>query len=221
MGVALSQYQLVDNTEKATGNRNNDSFSRQHPHFIIRRAIPNVMACDRKGNRHLPDHQTGQLKPLVVRKIIEEMQEYIEVEVYCKVILRDGSCVRAFENYRGEGPWYDFVNVQWEDENRVSYLLPAQCLAFYKKNGCCMAVIQSVDQDSVGKVPRCMDSVLTTHYHMQCTKSGVPVLYSVNCASIDSPIMAIDHKAGTMVLDESRTRSVMIVRPRNEWAYAW
>ena len=221
MGVALSQYQFVDNTEKETGHRKSDSFSRQHPHFIIRRDTPNVLACDRKGNRHLPDLQTGHLKPVVVRKILEDLPEYTDVEVYCEVVLRDGSCVRAFENFRGEGPWYDFVNVQWEDENGASYLLPAQCLAFYKKNNGCMAVVQSVDQDSVGKVPRCMDSVLTTHYHMQCTKSGVPVLYCVNCASIDSPIMAIDHKAGTMVLDESRTRSVMIVRPRNEWAYAW
>jgi hypothetical protein len=178
------------------------------------------MACDRKGRELDPNKSTGNIDPLVVEKIIEEEPLLESIEVYNEVTLRDGSYIRAFPNYRGEGPWYDFVNVQWEDVNGQSYQLPAQCLAFYKRDGECMAIIQSVELESVGKVQGYSNSVLTTHYNMQRTRSGVPQLYSVGCASIECSVLAIDHDLSSVTLDRSR-RSVMIVRPRNEWAYAW
>ena len=55
---------------------------------------------------------------------------------------------------------------------------------------------------------------------MQCSKNGEQVVYSINCASIDSALLWFDNDPAIARLDPSR-RSVMIVRPRNEWAYAW
>ena len=158
---------------------------------------------------------------LVIQKLLELVGDHDDIHVYNEAILRDGSYVRAHPNYRGEGAWYDFVNVQWEEANDTSYLLPAQCLAFYKSNGQCMAIVQSVDIDSIGRVNGYSNSLLTTHYHMQCNRTGVPTLYTVNCASIDSTVLAIDHDKAGCVLATNTRRSVMVVRSRNEWAYAW
>jgi len=136
------------------------------------------------------------------------------LDIYSEVILRDGSYVRASPNYRGDGPWYDFANIQWEDDLGEAYFLPAKCHAFYRKNReDCMALIHSVDIKSDGRVPGCRNSVLTSHYKMQCSRSGEDVLYSINCASIDSSLLCFS--LGSTI------PSVMVIRPRNEWAHAW
>ena len=76
-----------------------------------------------------------------------------------------------------------------------------------------MALIQSVDVKSDGKVTACRNSVLVSHYKMDTSRAGTPIVYSINCASIDSSLLCF-----TLELNMP---SVMIVRPRNEWAYAW
>lgn len=197
-----------------------DKFTRQHPHFIVTRENAMVLACDRKGSRFVPDERTGKLDRHVVEHLLETVPDLDEINVYNEVILRDGSYVRAYPNYRGEGRWYDFVSIQWEDEKGEPYLLPAQCHAFYHHNNECHAIVHSVDLGSAGKVTGYKDSVLISHYNMQYSRSGLPVLYSVNCASIDCTVFAIDHDPNRTSIGMSK-RSVMITRPRNEWAYAW
>jgi hypothetical protein len=226
MGVASTDHSKMRHNTPETLDpvlqTRKDVFARHHPHFLVQRNGGTVTACDRKGGQCTPNSQSGTLNGYVVEKLLEVQPHVDLVEVYNEVILRDGSYIRAFQNYRGEGPWYDFVNIQWEDLTGIPYLLPAQCLAFYKDNNECMAIIQSVEQDSCGKVPQYNNTVLTTHFKMQCTRTGAPVLYHVTCASIDSCIMAVDHRPGTVIAsDDSWRRSITIVRPRNEWAYAW
>ena len=196
-----------------------DTFSRQQAHFLIYRDGGRAMACDRKGKQVDPNQSTGCPSKLVCDKLLDINTDPV-IEVYNEVILRDGSYVRAWPNYRSEGSWFDFVNVQWEDEDGKVYFLPAQCLAFYKKNDECMALVQSVDLKSEGRVSGYRNSILTSHFKMQCSKNGVPVVYSINCASIDSTLLWFDNEPAIAHLDPSR-RSVMIIRPRNEWAYAW
>ena len=209
--------QLADETHSEV---KSDHFSRQQPHFILFRADRTVLACDRKGKHFVPNENTGRPSQFVCEKLLELEAEIDTIELYNEVILRDGSYVRASPNHRGEGPWFDFSNVQWEDEMGGTYYLPGLCLAFYKKNQTCMALLQSVDMKSEGKVPRYQNSILTTHYKMQVTRSGAPVVYSINCASIDSSLLWFDHEINHPN-DTFIRRSVMIVRPRNEWAYAW
>ena len=146
----LEKMRLVIDSRVDNGDNNHvgvrnvekkDSFSRQEPHFVIVRANSQIVACDRKGKRYDPDRTSGNLNTTVVEKLLEVEPDLQEIQVFNEVILRDGSYVRAFPNYRGEGPWYDFANIQWEDESGAPYFLPAQCLAFYKRNDECMALI--------------------------------------------------------------------------------
>lgn len=216
MRTALEQ----PNTDTMLPSRKQDRFSRQFPHFILSRSDTKVVACDRKGNRFDPNQSTGRPSLFACEKILEVETDIEIIELYNEVILRDGSYVRAYPNYRGEGPWFDFVNIQWEDEMGEPYFLPAQCLAFYKKNDECMVLVHSVDIKSDGRITGYRNSILTTHYKMQCSRSNVPVAYSINCASIDSALLCFDHDTNLPSIKEAG-RSVMIIRPRNEWAYAW
>ena len=200
-------------TESRVQKERKDRFSRQRPHFILIRDGSKVVACDRKGNQFDPNQNTGRPSQLVCDKLLDIEVDLEVLELYNEVILRDGSYMRANPNYRGEGPWFDFANIQWVNDTGGAYLLPAQCLAFYKKNDECMALIHSVDIKSEGKVSGCRDSILTSHYKMESSRNGVPVLYSVNCASIDSSLLCFGLQLNVP--------SVMVVRPRNEWAYAW
>jgi hypothetical protein len=209
----------TDNTSTQAATQGTDSFSRQQPHFVILRQNAIVLALDRKGRRRVPDMISGNLNPFIVQKLLEIEPLLDEIPIYNEVILRDGSYVRAFPSYRKEGPWHDFVNIQWEDDGNNSYLLPAQCLTFYQKETL-LALVHSVDLASAGKVSGYTNSVLTTHYNMQYSRSGSPSVYSVNCAAIDSTLLGIYHDPSSSLLDYSR-KGVMIVRPRNEWAYAW
>jgi hypothetical protein len=114
-----------------SSSRKTDRFSRQFPHFILSRSDTKVVACDRKGNQFDPNQSTGRPSLFTCEKLLEVETDVEVIEIYNEVVLRDGSYVRAYPNYRGEGPWFDFVNIQWEDENGEPYFLPAQCLAFY------------------------------------------------------------------------------------------
>ena len=221
----FEKMRLVIENESNNGNPNSpnkkDRFSRKVPHFILSRSDSKVWAYDRHGVRSNPDAISGNLHPLVVEKLLEELPEVDNIKVFNEVILRDGSYVRAFPNYRNETPWYDFVNVQWLDEDDGHpYILPAQCLAFYEHKEECMAVVQCVDRWSTGQVTGYRDTVLVSHYDMDCTRSGAPLLYTINCGTIDCCVIGLNHKPDSCILDRKR-RSVLIVRPRNEWAYAW
>ena len=100
------------------------------------------MACDRKGKQFVPNQNTGRPSQLVCDKLLELEADDNTIEVYNEVILRDGSYVRACPNHRGEGPLFDFSNVQWEDATGETYFLSALCLAFYRKDHNCMALVQ-------------------------------------------------------------------------------
>ena len=217
MRVALDRHNANSRTQE-TGV---DKFSRRFPHFILSRMDRSVMACDRKGNQFVPNESSGCPSNLVRDELLVIETDVDTLEVYNEVILRDGSYVRACPNYRGEGPWFDFVNIQWENDMGEPYLLPARCLAFYKKNNDCMVLLQSVDMKSDGKVAGCRNSILTTHFKMQYTRNGNPVLYSVNCASIDSTLLCFDLQMDIQASMDEKKNSLMVVRPRNEWAYAW
>ena len=76
-----------------------------------------------------------------------------------------------------------------------------------------MALIHSVDVKSDGRVAGCRNSILVSHYKMECSRNGDEVIHSINCASIDSAVFCFSLG--------SHSPSIMVVRPRNEWALAW
>ena len=82
-----------------------------------------------------------------------------------------------------------------------------------------MALVHVVDEKSQGKVSGFLDSPLTCHYYMKYLR-GQPVLHSVPLASINSGLLCVLHVHSSLLFDPIH-KGVMVVRPRNEWAYVW
>ena len=115
------------------------------------------------------------------------------------------------------------MNVSWE---RETYLLPAKCLCFYARESQetnppeIMALIHTVDQQSVGKVAGYSDTLLTRNYKMQFDNKGTPVTHVVSVASIDSAVRCIPH-VRSMELVDIDSPGITYLLPRNHWAYMW
>ena len=175
---------------------------------------------DRHGKTSPPDVRTGFI-PSIIKKCLLQHETSMNVfEVYNEVILRDDSYIRAFPMYRNESPFYDFVQVQWEES---SY--PAKIVCFYKRRidgeECfsLYALVHVVDEKSMGKVRGFSNTFLSTHYNLKYER-GQPTLYSVPVASIDFAILAFPHEPQSSLFNPNK-RGVCVVRPRNEWAYLW
>jgi hypothetical protein len=106
-------------------------------------------------------------------------------------------------------------------------MIPARALCFYPKWDNFLqkmvpyALVHGVDQSIIGKKLSGghKDSILTRHYKMQYQRR-MPTILSVPVASIDSAVVGFMHKPTPKLFDPEST-GVMIVRPRNEWAYIW
>jgi hypothetical protein len=200
-----------------------DKFCREIPHFRLSRNANELRACDRKGTERLPDESSGFLDITITNKLLELESQIDEFSIFTEVVIRNGSRVKACPNYRQSGPWYDLVNVQWGETE----MIPARALCFYPKWDNFLqkmvpyALVHGVDQSISGKKLSggYKDSILTRHYKMQYQRR-MPTILSVPVASIDSAVVGFMHKPTPQLFDPEST-GVMIVRPRNEWAYIW
>jgi hypothetical protein len=204
--------------------QNKDEFSRRLPHFVFSRQDSTVLAMDRHGKTSPPNSRTGCIPSIVKKTLLQHESAMSYFEIYNEAILRDDSYVRAFPMYRNESPFYDFVEVKWEDS-----LYPAKVVCFYKKsvqgsvdaddgsNLC--ALVHVVDEKTMGKVKGFSNTFLSTHYNLKYER-GQPTLYSVPLASIDCAILAFPHESHASLFNPNK-RGVCVVRPRNEWAYLW
>jgi len=146
-------------------------------------------------------------------------------ELHCEVQLRDQSRLRATPNYCKTGPWYDFVNVKW-DENPPR-LYPARCLAFYKKRNSdnesvqIMALIHGADKYKGHASSLFTDTLLTSHHVFEYTSTQKPKIYAIPVASIESAVMCFYHQPSKdkNTLFDATHNGFMMIRPRNEWAY--
>lgn len=174
-----------------------------------------------------PRHLTRELDlfPTLLKKTLLQYELSMTLfEIYNEVILRDGSYIRAFPMFRNESPYYDFVQIQWEESSH-----PAKVVCFYRKtcgdpadhqdDSSLCALVHVVDEKSSGKVKGYTNTFLSTHYNLKYER-GQPTLYSVPVASIDSAILVFPHDSPTTLFNSNK-RGVCVVRPRNEWAYLW
>ena len=88
---------------------------------------------------------------------------------------RMGKTFRAHPNYRSEGPWFDWVYIQWEPPLGS---IPARIEAFVKSGGSRYAVIHSATAPPRGH------SVLTRICNMESNNNGSPLLTIVSCDCI-------------------------------------
>jgi Plavaka transposase len=200
-----------------------DAFTRNLPHFVFTREDTTVLAMDRHGKTSLPNNRTGNIPSIIKKTLLQHESTMSSFEIYNEAILRDDSYIRAFPMYRNESPFYDFVQVQWEDSSH-----PAKVVCFYKRphhglgaeeDGLC-ALVHVVDEKTFGKVRGYSNTFLSTHYNLKYER-GQPTLYSVPLASIDYAILAFPHEAQGATLFNPNKRGVCVVRPRNEWSYVW
>jgi len=201
-----------------------DEFSRNLPHFVFSRQHPTILAMDRHGVTSTPNDRTGFIPSIIKKTLLQHEQTMSVFEIYNEVILRDDSYIRAFPMYRNESPFYDFVQVQWEDAAH-----PAKVVCFYRKtmfghnpgndNSSLFALVHVVDEKSVGKVRGYTNTFMSTHYNLKYER-GQPTLYSVPVASIDFAVLAFPHDSHTNLFNPNK-RGICVVRPRNEWAYLW
>ena len=180
---------------------------------------------DRHGKTSVPDDRTGCIPSIIKKTLLQHESTMSLFEIYNEAVLRDGSYVRAFPMYRNETPFYDFVQVQWEES---SY--PAKVVCFYRRasessdgslddeNNLC-ALVHVVDERSLGRLRGYSNTFLCTHYNLKYER-GQPTLYSVPLASIDYAILAFPHDSHPNLFNPNK-RGVCVVRPRNEWAYLW
>eukprot|EP00980_Cylindrotheca_fusiformis_P005080 scaffold1076_cov81-Cylindrotheca_fusiformis.AAC.4 len=204
-----------------------DDVTRRIPHFKISRVgrEGTVVSLDRKGNISDCTAATGRPDDIVVSYLLENEPLIDHFEIYNEVIIRNDTRIRAWPNYRqSQGPWFDFVDIQWEDGCH-----PGRALGFYKKKDeetgetVLYALVHVVDEQTENKVPGTITSMLTDKYCMKyerTTRGYVPVIRIVPLASINTSILAYLLQPASQLFDH-RNKHVMALRPRNEWAYIW
>ena len=214
---AEKQYPRMDERPDMMGR---DRFSRREPHFILHRDGETCYPLDAKGKRQANIEGFGEVSDVIKRALLNTEPDMDHFQIYLEAILRDNSVIRAFPVFRKEQQWYDFVNIIWEGGNKY----PARCMCFYNKfdeNGIrsLRALVHVTDETTFGRVQGFTNSLLTTHYKMKYLRN-MPVFYSVMLEAIDSAVLCFQHVPSKTLFDPYNS-GVMIVRPRNEWAYVW
>ena len=225
---------IEEKEKKATisGQRDNvDQFGRTHPHFIFEVESHRIRAISRNNEPKEPDAESGFLDGQILDVLERQDPNATKFEIYNEVILRDNTRLRASPNYAKSGPWYDYANISWERTSSggsvETYLLPARCLCFFSqvchatRNTEILALIQSVDPLSKGKVAGRIDTLLTTNYRMEYDNKGRPLTHTVPVASIDSAVRCFPHDVTIPHLFNANSPGVTYLLPRNHWAYMW
>ena len=133
-------------------------------------------------------------------------------------VVKEGQKVllRAHSNYRGEGPWYDFVEINYGTDGRY----PARCACFFEwpfgitpedvnmdldhcSGGTAVVLIHECKTQTKEELAR--ESLLYSHYTMDCkmvrhkkgrTARTIPVLRCVHPDNIDARLYVIDPLPG-------------------------
>jgi hypothetical protein len=96
--------------------------------------------CIRVDSRNRVQSVQGILLPDTILKHFKTIGRIGNVFEYRTEAIIEGTRYRTHPNYRGEGPWYDFVEVQFDLEGAIDYNVtvddhsryPAKLLGFYR-----------------------------------------------------------------------------------------
>lgn len=233
----LSKYELflIDqelNTskkkKKTLDSSGQPTVSRRVPNFRYDASTSQWLQLDRKGKVS----GIAQINQAITEALFEVEPTLDVYEIHGEVLLADRSRIRATPNYCQSGPWYDFVNVKWDVQPEPK-LFPARCLAFYQKNDCddpvgspqLMALVHGADSKRPEGTGRRDSTMLTSQFFLEYTNTKKPKIYAIPVTTIESAVLCFPHEPSprqdASSLFDSRNVGIMVVRPRNEWAYVW
>jgi hypothetical protein len=182
--------QKTNNTKESNtiSEPDHDKFTRKQPHVQFS-ADDDVYTTNRKGKRRNQDFESGYFPEQPRTALKAQEKEQGNFRVFNEAKLRSGALVRAFPNYRREGPWYDWVNIVWVDSHGENVFLPAKTLCFYEsdKAGMCALVHSTVVQRNQSH-----DSMLSCSYEMEYTGLK-PTITKVEIGSIDRSLLVYEH----------------------------
>lgn len=213
------------------------SFRRKVAHFRFERNQSNssetrLLALDRYGKAQSPNQYTGRIQKGILDAIhqIESAQGNDQdfFEIWCEAKLPNKQYVRCWPQYRsGQGTRFDWVVVKFQTDTGVMEY-PAKVLALYEDctNGTFNALVHSVEYKlRNAKEGPYGDSRLMTHYRLQFDNRGYPQLTTVPFQSIVRCVVGYENRIyGDPLVPRTRSgemqkrHTVMIVRPRDQWA---
>jgi hypothetical protein len=137
---------------------------------------------------------------------------------------RNSFIFRADPSYSNKGPWYDWVNVDWE----LSEPVPAKLLLFidlseqfispfqvgdsYVSEPGCYAIAYSTSMDP--QKSGYMISLLLDYKHIDVNKNHQPQLIFFNVNAIHSACIAVPFKTDDTIINAIKW---LILKPRSEW----
>jgi hypothetical protein len=149
-----------------------------------------------------------------------------EVKVYTEVVLEDGTLIRASQDYRKEGDWYEWVLVKYESgvENDIHYV-PGKCLGFFGDESNEVKVLLHSCNFQSEKEAEAGDNIFS-YWSMACKKKQgnsmglvVPKYMVVGVDCIEKPIYVVEEYPGMWEeMDKKETNEklrVIYVHQRN------
>lgn len=218
----MAEIDVNENPPETTV-KNEDQFYRKHPNLIVyTNPIVAIYGVDNRGNKRALGNRCSSLPECVVDCMIRNHPEWTTFNVFHEVRLRNNRfSVKAYGNYRGNGPWHDYISVAMNQSNGEVINEEARALAFYcGEDGVNKyAIVQTSD---IVKGNAYQDSLLVTHRKLRYigNNGDLPALISVELETIERPLLAIPHRPPRDVLD-AENNGFMCVRPRDEWPYVW
>ena len=202
-----------------------DRFYRRYPNLIVERCddgLYTIYDVGNKGQKKLLKDELKALPPNVIKKMMDTHPEWRVFWIYYEVRLRDNLfSVKAYPNYKGSGPWHDFISVCMESDKGDTNYEPARVLSFYSGEND-KQKYALVHTSSTLKGREYQDTLLIAHRHLEYLgkDSATPRVSSIELESIERPLMTIPHRSTKTMFDASNN-GFMCVRPRDEWSYLW
>ena len=186
-----------------------------------------------------------QIHPVVLSWLADNWENEIgidrdSIDCYTEMKVKDGPTYRSHPNYRNEGPWQDWANVSFgEDEHNQVRMVPSRILLFYThsfsdENGCPKCEIRALVQtceyqqhDEGTRRQRMEETNLCLRWQLSMKRGeqrsgevrvNVPELYSVPAQCLVSPVLVFEENPGLCESWEGK-RHVWSVRDRRtEWS---
>ena len=186
-----------------------------------------------------------QIHPVILSWLANNWENEIgigreSIDCYTEMKVKGGPTYRAHPNYCNNGPWQDWANVTFgNDQHGTVRIVPSRVLLFYihyysDDDGCQNSEIKALVQTCqyrVGNVETRWQRMDETHLCSQWELSmrrgssqdevrvNVPELYSVPAQNLDSPVLVFEENPGLCESWKGKRYIWSVKDRRTEWAH--